>query len=183
MPSLPSSASCARAPERFISSKWIPMMKQFKSWCIKNIWVPSHRAVAVTRHGGPATARAGRDRELLPVTASLSAVCRAETASWQHLCLPEPARAPWYLLGTTAGWATMEWAATGCQWGLPQVRIKPGSSPRGLSRLFPLSPKGARLSGLASSPASALSLATPCCCTVLLRVLESKTIARRRQEL
>lgn len=62
----------------------------------------------------------------------------------------------------------MEWAATGCQWGLPQVRIKPGSSPRGLSCLFPLSPEGARLSGLASSPAPALSLATPCCCTVLL---------------
>lgn len=94
MPSLPSSASSARAPERFISSKWIPIMNRFKSWSIKSIWVPSHRAAAVTRHGGTATARAGRDRELLPVTASLSAVCRAETASWKHLYLPEPARAP-----------------------------------------------------------------------------------------
>ena len=182
MPSLPSSASSARASERFISSKWILLMNQFKSQSIESSQVPSHGAVAVTRHGGTATASAGRDWELLPVAASPSTVCRAETTSWQHLCLPEPATAPWYLLGTMAGWATTEPAAAGCQWGLPRVRIKPGSSPRSLSCLFPPSPKEARLSRLASSPALGLSPATPCCCTVLLRVLERKTIAGRRQQ-
>ena len=141
MPSLPSSASSARASERFISSKWILLMNQFKSQSIESIQVPSHGAVAVTRHGGTATASAGRDWELLPVAASPSAVCRAETTSWQHLCLPEPATAPWYLLGTMAGWATMEPAAAGCQWGLPQVGIKPGSSQEVSPAYSPLLPK------------------------------------------
>lgn len=137
MPSLPSSASSARAPERFISSKWIPLMNQFKSRSIESSQVPSHGAAAVTQHGGTATASAGRDQELLPVAASLSTGCRAETASWQHLYLPEPATVPWYLLGTVAGWAMRDQAATQCQRGLPRVRIKPGSPPRGLSCLFP----------------------------------------------
>lgn len=42
MPSLHSSASSARAPERFISSKWIPLMNQLK--LIKSSGVPSHGA-------------------------------------------------------------------------------------------------------------------------------------------
>lgn len=151
-PACPSSASSARARERFISSKWIPLMNQFKSRSIASSQVPSHRALAVTRRGGTAPASARRYRELLPVAASLSIGCQAETTSWQHLCLPEPAMAPWYLLGTTAGWATMERAASCCQRELPQFRIKPGSPPRGLSCLFPPSPKGARLSGLAKLP-------------------------------
>lgn len=48
MPSLPSSASSARAPERFISSKWIPTINQFKSQYLKSSQVPSHGVVAVT---------------------------------------------------------------------------------------------------------------------------------------
>lgn len=48
MPSLPSSASSARAPERFISSKWILLMNQLKSQYLKSSQVPSHGAVAVT---------------------------------------------------------------------------------------------------------------------------------------
>lgn len=48
-------------------------------------------------------ASTGQDLELLPVAASLSTVCQAETASWQQLCLPELATVPWYLLGTMAG--------------------------------------------------------------------------------
>ena len=94
MPSLPSSASSARATERFISSKWIPLMNPFKSLSIESGQVPSRRAAAVTRHSGTVTASAGRDWELLPVTALSSAVCQAETTSWQHLCLPEPAKCP-----------------------------------------------------------------------------------------
>lgn len=42
MPSLHSSASSARAPERFISSKWIPLMNQLK--LIKSSGVPSRGA-------------------------------------------------------------------------------------------------------------------------------------------
>lgn len=47
MPSLPSSASSARAPEKFISSKWILMMNQVKSWSVESSWIPSHGAGAV----------------------------------------------------------------------------------------------------------------------------------------
>lgn len=42
MPSLHSSASSARAPERFISSKWMPLMNQLK--LIKSSGVPSRWA-------------------------------------------------------------------------------------------------------------------------------------------
>lgn len=35
MPRLPSSASSARAPERLISSKWIPLMNQFNHSLLK----------------------------------------------------------------------------------------------------------------------------------------------------
>lgn len=59
MPGLPSSASSARAPERFISSKWIPLMNQLKSRSIESNRVLSRGAVAVTRHGGTARASAG----------------------------------------------------------------------------------------------------------------------------
>lgn len=48
MPSLSNSVSSAKAPGRFISSKRILLMNQFKSWSIKSSWIPSHEAVTVT---------------------------------------------------------------------------------------------------------------------------------------
>lgn len=42
MPSLHSSVSSGRIPERFISSKWVPLMNQLK--LIKSSGVPSHGA-------------------------------------------------------------------------------------------------------------------------------------------
>lgn len=59
MPSLPSSASSARAPEKFISSKWILMMNQFKSWSVESSWIPSHGAGTVKWHSGTVTASTG----------------------------------------------------------------------------------------------------------------------------
>lgn len=53
MCALPRSASSARAPAGFISSRWVPQMDQFKSGSTKSSRVHAHGAVAVT-HGWPA---------------------------------------------------------------------------------------------------------------------------------
>lgn len=149
MCSLPRSASSARAPAGFISSRWVPQMDRFKSRTTESSRVPAHGAVAVT-HGQQCHSQRRARHGQRP-----RHCWRAGTTSQQHPgCLP----------GTTATTDQAVTVTTGANLGKSTACIPP----RCLSCLSCPFPKSRAARG-ARSPAQGLSPTPPCCCTAIRR--------------